>query len=380
MPVRTPSPSRRRTASSGGVPPALAVRLASAARRLLLRLADRCVPAPVVALDHVHGFVRTYLMATAAELGVADHLRARPLTAAELAPLVDAQPDVLHRVLRAAATFGMVRLDRGGRFHATRLTRALCSDHAWAIADWSRYLATPSLQSAWCDLPTTVRTGDDAFRRVHGTDCFSWFAAHPDEGQRFAHGLGGLTRGEAAAIIAGYPFPRSGRVCDVGGGAGVLLAEILKARPGLSGTLVESAHMLGEAKELLDENEVLDRTELVTGDFFEPLTVDADLYLLKWVLHDWDDDTCVRILANVAAAMPAGSRLLVIEGDQPVNRPHERFSLIDAQMLITAEGGRERSGEELSRLVARSGLTPGARRHTATGLVLVEGERSSRTA
>ncbi|HVT65471.1 MAG TPA: methyltransferase [Mycobacteriales bacterium] len=371
------SVTRQPSAPAGGVPPAVVVRFASWARRALLRLADRCVPAPVAALDHVHGFVRTYLMATVAELGVADQLVAGPLTASELAPLVHAEPDVLHRVLRAAATFDLVRLDGDGRFHATRLLKTLSSQDPWAIAHWSRYLATPSLQSAWCDLPTTVRTGDDAFRRVHGTDCFSWFAAHPEEGHHFALGLGGLTRGETAAIIAGYPFPRGGRVCDVGGGAGVLLAEILRARPELSGTLVESEHMLGEAKALLDHHGVLDRTELVAGDFFDTLVVEADLYVLKWVLHDWDDATCVRILTNVAAAMAAGSKLLVIEGDQPANQPHERFSLIDAQMLITAEGGRERSAEDLSGLIARAGLTPGPRRHTVTGLALVEGVRAA---
>lgn len=367
--VLAPSPSL------GAVPPAWVVRLASWVRRLLLRLADRCAPAPVVALEHVHAFVRTYLMATVAELGVAEHLDRTPMTAAELGPLVGAQPAVLHRVLRAAATFGLVGLDASGRFRSTRFTSTLRSDHPWAIADWSRYLATPSLQTAWCDLATTVRTGSDAFRRVHGTDCFSWFAAHPEEGGRFAAGLGGLTRGEAAAIIAAYPFPERGRICDVGGGAGVLLSEILRARPGLAGTLVESPHMLAEARPLLEHYAALDRTEMVEGNFFEPLTVAADVYLLKWVLHDWDDDTCLRILNNVAAAMPIGSRLVVIEGDQPANHPHERFSLIDAQMLITAEGGRERSAEEISRLLARSGLVSTSCRHTVTGLALVEGQR-----
>jgi hypothetical protein len=130
--------------------------------------------------------------------------------------------------------------------------------------------------------------------------------------------------------------------------------------------------VLKEAAACLDSAGVADRVKLVEGDFFESIAAKADLYLLKWVLHDWDDATCTQILGNVAAAMPPAARLVVIEGDQDPNRAHPRFSMIDLQMLTVTEGGRERSSAELQRLLDTAGLIPGSVHHTPTGLALVE--------
>jgi hypothetical protein len=341
-------------------------------RRFLLQLADYMLPAPIAVLEHAHSFTAAHLLSAMAELGIADELATGPKTAEELATRVQADPDALHRTLRAAAVVGIVRLDDRGTFHATRLTMPLRSRDPSCAADWCRYIASPSVQAAWADLPQTVRTGESAFRRVNGQDMFSWFDAHPDEGRRFAAGLGGLTRADTAMIIAAYPFPKQGVVCDVAGGSGVLLGEILRARPELRGVLVESPLVLCEAKAHLERIGVSNRVEFVEGDFFEKIEAIADIYLLKWILHDWDDPTCKRIVGNVAAAMAPGARLVAIEGDQEPHRAHPRFSMIDAQMLTVTEGGRERSAQEIAELLESSGLQPGRRRHTATDLILVE--------
>jgi hypothetical protein len=359
-------------AKRAGVPPKAAVRASSALRGLLLRLADRLVPAHIAVVEHAHGFTAAHLLSALVELGVADHLTDGPKTAADLAPRVGADADTLHRALRAAAVLGIVRAGRDGRFHATRLSEALRSDHPLAAADWCRYVASPSVQGAWADLATSLRTGEPAFRRVHGTDMFSWFGSHPDEGRRFSAGLGGLTRAEAPMIVAAYPFPDRGVVCDVAGGTGVLLAAVLRTRPQLRGVLVESPAVLREAAQWLAAQGLTDRVDLVEGDIFGTLTATADVYLLKWILHDWDDDACNRILKNVGATMAPGARLVVIEGDQARDEPHPRFSMIDLQMLAVTEGGRERSAGELVALLEQAGLRPGRVRHTATDLALVE--------
>jgi hypothetical protein len=341
-------------------------------RQLTLGLADRLVPAPIAVLEHAHGFTGVHLLAAIAELGVADQLCEGPKTAEELAPLAGAEIDALHRALRAAATVGLVRIDRSGRYHATRLTTPLRTGHPSAAGDWCRWVGSASVQAAWSDLAETLRTGENGFRRINGLDAFTWFAENPEEGHRFSAGLGGLTRLEAAMIIAAYPFPERGVICDIAGGAGVLLSEILLCRPKLRGMLVETPLVLKEAAAYLESAGVADRVELVEGDFFNPIAAQAHLYLLKWVLHDWDDATCTQILSNVAAAMDAAARLVVIEGDQSRNRAHPRFSMIDLQMLAVTEGGRERSSTELQRLLEGAGLIPSAVRHTATDLALVE--------
>ncbi len=353
-------------------PPRFVVHITMRLRGFLLGLADRLLPSHIALLEHAHHFAVAHVLSAMAELGVADHLAAGSKTAKELADLAQCDADALYRILRAAAVVGIVRLDATGRFHATRLTMPLRTHDPSAAADWCRYLGSPSVQAAWSDLAQTVRTGDNAFRRVNGMDSFQWFDAHPDEGRRVSAGLGGLTLADAAMIIAAYPFPEKGVICDVAGGVGVLLAEILRAHPGLCGILVEAPLVLVEARAYLESLGLADRVQLVEGNIFEAIQTTADLYLLKWILHDWDDRTCTVILKNVAAAMSQKARLVVIEGDQARNHAHPRFSPLDVQMLVVTEGGRERSADEIAHLFADAGLRPRRRRHTATDLVLVE--------
>ncbi|HEV2461090.1 MAG TPA: methyltransferase [Ktedonobacterales bacterium] len=346
--------------------------MAQRLRQFLLGVADRLLPAHIALVEHAHHAALMHLLAAFAELGIADHLAEGPKTAKELAGLVGGDADALHRALRAAAVVGIVRLDAAGTFHATRLTMPLRAHDPSAAADWCRYVGSPSIQAAWLNLTQTLRTGESAFRRVNGMDTFSWFDTHPEEGRRFTAGLGGLTRSDAPMIVTAYPFPNKGVLCDFAGGAGVLLGEVLRAHPGLRGILVEAPLVLAEAGTYLASIGLADRVQLVEGDLFRPMHASADLYLLKWILHDWDDPTCTVILKHVAAAMPRGARLVVIEGDQKRNRADARFSMLDAQMLTATDGGRERSGNEIAHLLAEAGLRPRRVRHTATDLVLVE--------
>jgi hypothetical protein len=341
-------------------------------RRSLLRAADWVLPAQVALLEHIHQFVGTHLLSAFAELGIADHLATGPKTADELAGLVHCDADALHRALRAAAACNLLRLDAKGRFHTTRLMGSMSSTDPSATADWCRYIGSPSLQAAWADLAETLRSGKNGFHRINGMSTFEWFDAHPDEGRRFASGLGGLTRAEAQMIIAAYPFPETGTVCDVAGGAGVLLGEILKSRPGLRGVLVEAPLVLAEAATYLASIGLADRVEIVEGDLFGEIHAAADIYLLKWILHDWDNATCERIIKNVASTMSNEARMVVIEGNQDRNEVHARFSMIDLQMLTMSEGGRERSSSEIEQLLTNAGMRPVGTRMTATDLLLVE--------
>jgi hypothetical protein len=366
--VSAPVPGK----SSAKAPPRLAVVAASWLRRLFLRCADRMLPSQLGILDHAHGFAKAHVLSTMAELGVADHLAEGPRSADQLADTIGCDPEALHRLLRAAAVFGAVRLDRSGRFHATRFTDVLRAAHPSAAADWCRYIGSVSQQSAWADLTESVRTGASSFRRVHDMSMFDWFDAYPVEGQHFSAGLGGLTRAEAPLIVKAYPFPKTGVVCDVGGGQGVMLAEILQARPHLRGMLVDSAPVLEQARSYLRARGLEARVDLVPGDVFGQVHAEADIYLLKWILHDWDDPTCRQIVRTITATMPAGARLVAIEGDLGRNDVDPRFSMIDLQMLVVTEGGRERSADQIQEILTSSGLLPGPRRTTATGLALIE--------
>lgn len=352
-------------------PPRFAVQAAAAARRGLLRLADLLLPSALAAAEHAHAFTHVHVLATLTELGVADVLTEQPQDTKELASRVGCDPDALHRLLRAAATFGAVRMDRQGRVRETRLSRVLRSDNRYEVGSWCRFLRASAHQQAWSDLTTTVRRGEPAFRRVHGTDIFSWAGEHADWGRNMTRGLSGLTLAESPFLVGGIELASEGVVCDLGGGRGALLAEILKDRPRLRGVLVDSPAVLAEAKAYLDAEGVLPRVDLVEGDIMVDDLPSADWYLLKWVLHDWDNPTCVKLLANMRRAISPGAKLAVIEGVQERNVVDPRFSMIDLQMLVVSESGRERSARELQSLVEQAGWKPTGLHLLATGTAIL---------
>ena len=354
------------------VPPQPLVDLGLLARRLLHAAGDALLPGWALAWQRSMGIASTQVMAAMADLGVADALAHKKSTAAQMAPRVGADADSLHRLLRAAAVHGLVRLDRRGRFGLTRTGRALRSDAPATLAPWARYLGLKSTRDAWGGLAESVRTGAPAFSRVHGSTVWDWFAEHPEEERLFATAMRSLTEFDGPSLLSSDLWPEQGTVCDVAGGAGTLLAAVLAARPGLRGTLVEAPGVLMQAEANLRSKGLADRVELVEGDLLGTIEARADVYVLKNILHDWDDETCARILASVAATMPARSRLLLVEQLQEPNRPHPFASITDLQMLTQCEGGRERSAAELRGLLAAAGLTPGRIDRTGAS-ALVEG-------
>ena len=354
------------------VPPPRAIDAALLARRALLRAADLLLPPGAALWDKTMGIARTQVIAALAELGVADALGDGRATATELAPRVGADADALHRLLRAAAVDGIVRADRRGRFRLTRQGRSLRGDADESVRSWARYMGLESTRRAWGDLPESVRSGQSAFRRVHGTSVWEWFAAHPEEERLFADAMRSLTAFDAPAIAAASLWPQEGTLCDVAGGTGTLLASILAPRPALRGILLDAPGVLAEAGPVLDAFGVRDRVEPSEGDIFARVEARADVYALKNVVHDWDDATSARVLATVRAAMAPGARLVLIEQRQERNRPHPFASLSDLQMLTQCDDGRERSPAELARLLAGAGLRPG-RTERAGLAVLVEG-------
>ena len=351
--------------------PRLAIRAGLQVRRLLLALAGRVLPAQLTVFDLALASGRSAALATVARLGVADHLADGPRAAAQLADAVDVDADALHRVLRALVLERLFALDRRGRFRLTAAGQRLRTDHPESMRAWVVYFHTRSNQAAWSELDDVVRTGQPAFPRRFGTSVWTWFDDHPGEGRLFASAMRRLTELDAPGIVAAFPWPREGIVCDLAGGQGTLLARVLEANPGLEGVLVERPLVLAEAGPLLIGRGLADRVALTPGDLFGGVVASADVYLLKNVLHDWDDDACVRILRTARAAMSPGSTLVVVELLQERNRPRYPTSLTDLQMMVVCDGGRERSAAELQALLRTAGLAPGAVHTTATGTGLV---------
>ena len=371
MEKRAQNGGRRGAIKLDAAPPRRAVQAGLKLRRGLQRAADRLVPPEVLAYEQAISFFRTRVLGALVELGVIDALAGGSRTAAELATELELDADTLHRVLRMAATFDAVELD-GNRFGLTAVGAALSSSHSPTLGPWVRYLNTDAVQAAWAALPDAVRTGEPCFPAVHGASTWDHFATNPEEERQFANAMRELSKLTLAWIVSGYPWPERGVVCDVAGGSGPVLAAILGARPDLTGILVEAAGVLPEAEGHLEEAGVGDRVELREGNMFERIDAEGDVYVLKDILHDYDDERCLQILRVVAGAMPAGSRVVLVETILDRNETDPIGASIDLHMLTQCDGGRQRSVGELQELLRAAGLRPGSANRTG-GPGLVEG-------
>jgi len=339
-------------------PPSLAVRVVLGLRRFLQKLTDSLAPVELALFERSVGLAQTKLFGAAASLGLADLLVAGPLDAADLARHTNTDPDTLHRVLRALTVLGLFRLRSDGRFENNRLSRGFLSGRRTRSRQWAEYFSSVSNVAAWNDLHNTLRTGGNGFEHVHGMSVWDWFDAHPDEREAFAQAMMGITTSNAPVIASRYPFAELRRVCDVGGGRGTLLSEILLRHPHLEGVLCDSAGVLESARELLARRGVLDRTELVPGSFFDSVPLGCDAYIMKNILHDWDDARCRHILGVTRRSMQPGQRLILCEAIVE-HDTQDLGALADVQMMMVCSDGRERSRAEFSSLLASTGFRLG---------------------
>ena len=201
---------------------------------------------------------------------------------------------------------------------------------------------------------------------------WEYFAKHPEEGARFGEAMRQLTAIDLGALARAYPWPREGVICDVAGGIGTLLAAILQRRPNARGMLLDAPEVLEEAEPFLRSRGMEARVERRAGDLLGELDAQADVYILKWILHDWSDEACLRILCSLRASMPVGSRVVAIDQHLEPGRPSPVTSMVDLLMLVECEGGRERSPSEVHELMRAADISPGRVRHAGAHM-LVEG-------
>jgi hypothetical protein len=332
------------------------LRAAIERRRALLALADDAVPPEIALLDRIMGVAITHLVAAAARLRIADHLAVAPRTAPELAGLTGAEPHAIERTLRALAAFGVFQVDPSGRFAENRVSFALRSDHPSRSREQAMMWALHVCGEAWRDFERMPRSTESAFERATGTPIWDWLDLHEGDREIVAEAFSGRTAFEASGIVLSYPFGEVRRVCDVAGGRGLLLSEVLARKSWLTGVFQERASMLESARALFAARGVTDRVELVAGDYFAAVPGGCDAYLLKNVLHSHDDERVHRVLEVCRAAMGRKSRLVVIEPFLEKGSPYDL--LADAARMVF-DGGRERTQAEWRALLEAAGFRIG---------------------
>jgi SAM-dependent methyltransferase len=336
--------------------PRFVVRAVLALRSGLHGAADALVPSALPLLERIGGLEVTAGLCVAAELGIADRLAERPSTAAELANAAGVHPEALSRLLRALVAQGCFRLGRDGRYRNNRLSEGLRTGRPGSLRDFARYFGSAHNLSAWSAFAPALHDGKSAFERVHGMTTWEAFSGDPALGAVFSGAMAELTALEAPFLVDAYPFARHRSVCDIGGGQGTLLATILERDPKLSGCLVDGPLALASAKQRFEASGLSTRVQLLSADFFEALPAGHDLYLMKDVLHDWDDQRAGRILQNVRAAMPEGGRLLISEMLLEPGEARFPGTFADLQMMVVCSEGRQRSISEMEALLRAAGF------------------------
>jgi SAM-dependent methyltransferase len=322
------------------------------------------------------------LLFLAAELGIADVLAGGPLTSSEVAEMVGADPIALHRVMRGLVIDGVLAEHGDGRFVLTPAGDLLREDVPGSIRGSVLVRGGPYYRAA-AGLLDAVRSGRVAFEQAHGTSFFDYLGDHPREAAAFQGSMAARSAQEAADVVAAYDFGRFRRLVDVGGGQGILLAAILRRTPHLTAVLFDLPQAVGHARVRLEKAGVLDRCELVAGDFFEGVPSGADAYLLSRVIHDWDDGAARRILARCHAAMAEGGTIVLVEAVLPALAQEQPAVIrMDLHMLTLFNNGRERTAAEFAALLTSVGFAPSRVIPTRSpaGVCVIEAERGKGSA
>lgn len=289
----------------------------------------------------------------AARLGVADHLAGGPKTAEELAA-TGAHAPTLRRLMRALAGIGVFAEAEGGRFADGPYTEYLRTGPG-TMRGMLLHLGETASWLAWDGLLGSVRTGEQAFKSAHGVEVFPYYAAHPESAEPFNAAMVELSNVVAAAVTEAYDFSRFEKIVDVGGGHGGLLTAILKANPSARGVVFDQPDVVRGARERIATENLAGRAEAVGGEFFEAVPEGGDAYVLKWIIHDWDERRALTILRNLRRAVRPGGRVLLVEQVVPEEAGPSLAKFMDLQMLVMT-GGRERTAGEYRELLAAAGF------------------------
>jgi orsellinic acid C2-O-methyltransferase len=300
------------------------------------------------------------LVNVAAELEVADHFGDEPRDVAFLAAATKTHAPSLARLLRALTAIGVPHESDGRRYSLTPLGATLRSDAPGSMRAWALLAFSDDQGRAWDGLAHAVRTGEHAFRHIFGTDMWSRLAARPEAARLFDDAMQSLTQGAYGQLTRHYPFEQFAWIVDVGGGNGSLLLPMLERHPAMRATIFDLPHVADAARAQIAAVGLSDRCETVGGDAFVAVPAGADAYVMKGVIHDWEDREAIAILRTCRAAMSDGSRLLVIERILPEqidldDAPTRAKFIADINMFVNP-GGRERTEAEFRELLGQADL------------------------
>lgn len=312
----------------------------SAQRELLLLLSGKWV---------------TAALSAAAELGLADALADRPLSGAELAEQLQCDPNALQRLLRVLCGEQLLQSQPHGRYALTELGAQL---QTGKLRELARFVGAPFMWQPWANLAAAVRDpSKSAFERATGHNLFDHLDRTPDDAHTYHHAVDAFTRAAARALCDAFDFSDLSTVVDVGGGLGTVLGELVARYPKLRGVLYDRPAVIKQAGGIFSGHPEQQRIELIGGDFFEQVPQGADAYIIKHVLHNWDDTQAQRILELCASALKPTGQVLIVESLLLPGDIRDATAFLDLEMLALCGEGHERSKPQYRKLLHQAGLS-----------------------
>lgn len=303
----------------------------------------------------IRGYRQSRCLGVAVELELAERLAAGPRTAQGLAAEVGAHAPSLRRLLRVLVAMGVLAEDGSGRYSITPFGEELRQDR---LGPTARLFQADHSWQAWLRLDHSIKTGERAFEHVYGMRNWDWYATHPAEAAIFDAAMSSLTGPMSVAVAEAYDFSGCQVVADIGGGEATLLIEILRRYPSVRGVLFDLPNVVERGRNKVTAAGLLGRCEIVGGNFLEAVPAGANVYMMKWIIHDWEEPAVSTILARCRVAVgDSGAPLLLIERVLPEKVGPEDLDdvLADLEML-TGPGGQERTEAEYTALLKRAGF------------------------
>lgn len=306
-------------------------------------------------LDLIQGSVITQALYVAASLGIADLLKEGPLSIDEIADATGADPESTYRLLRALSGYSIFSQTSDGRFELTPMADALREDAPDSMHGIALLMGHPLLWEEWGHLLTAVKTGEASLPAVRGMGPFEFLMANPEYAATFFRGMASMSDPETGPVLDSCDFSRFGKIIDVGGGRGALLAGILQRASGASGILFDAPHATGPAAGLFEAAGVAGRCTIENGSYFEGVPSGGDAYLLKHTLHDFTEEQCLAVLSNVRNAISSDGTLFIFEYVLAGQNERHIGNIVDLWLLLML-GAKERTSDQYAELLSKAGF------------------------
>lgn len=325
-------------------------------------------PPEALMMQMIFGKAITQAISVVARYRIADLLAKVPMTAVEIAEATGLHAGHLYRVLRALVGVNVLTADHEARFALTSLGEMLRSDVPGSMRPIATYVCDPWSWKPWGELAASVKSGQPVFDRMFGEGVFDYLGKHPEEAATFNEGMTGFSERAASAMLEAYDFSRFGTIIDVGGGHGAILTAILQKHKNVRGIVFDAPSVVEGAASAIQSSGLSDRLSTAAGNFFASVPTGGDLYLLKHIIHDWNDEKATAILKSCREAIGPQGRLMLVEIVVPPNFAPSFANLLDLEMMVICDG-KERTEDEYRVLLAGAGfeltsITPTSQPHS----------------